>query len=155
MSHSIFLGLNFGAFYFFGFEFWGILFFGGFEFRVILLFWVVEICSRMSIPVKEMLVCPPLGHSYTFAKALAKINVPEYFVRNPDRIDSIRLYRRLHNSQAPGPSFVEAPAEVPRKTPKNPTTSALLFGKWLKHLVNKTLNIFSNPTSIKYNVDYT
>ena len=47
--------------YFFGFEFWGILFFGGFEFRVILLFWVVEICSRTSIPVKEMFVHPPLG----------------------------------------------------------------------------------------------
>ena len=30
-----------------------------FEFRVILLFWVVEICSRSSIPFKEMLVCPP------------------------------------------------------------------------------------------------
>ena len=50
LSHSIFLGLNFGAFYFWGFEF-----------RVILFFWVVEICSRTSIPVKEMLVCPPWG----------------------------------------------------------------------------------------------
>ena len=40
LSHSIFLGLNF---------------------RVILFFWVVEICSRTSIPVKEMLVySPPL-----------------------------------------------------------------------------------------------
>ena len=29
-------------------------------------------------------------HSSTFAKALAKINVPEDFIRNPDRIDSIR-----------------------------------------------------------------
>ena len=48
LSHSIFLGLNFGAFYFFGFKF-----------RVILFFWVVEICSRTSIPVKEMLVYPP------------------------------------------------------------------------------------------------
>ena len=43
-----FLGLNFGTFYFFGFEF-----------RVVLFFWVVEICSRTSIPVEEMLVCPP------------------------------------------------------------------------------------------------
>ena len=43
-----FLGLNFGAFYFFGFKF-----------RVILFFGVVEICSRTSIPVKEMLVYPP------------------------------------------------------------------------------------------------
>ena len=48
LSHSIFLSLNFGAFYFFGFEF-----------RVILFFWVVEICYRTSIPVKEMLVYPP------------------------------------------------------------------------------------------------
>ena len=46
------------SFYFFGFEFWGILF-SGFEFRAILFFWVVEICSWTSIPVKEMLVCPP------------------------------------------------------------------------------------------------
>ena len=42
MNHSIFLGLNFGAFYFFGFEF-----------RVILFFWVVEICSQTSTPVKD------------------------------------------------------------------------------------------------------
>ena len=48
LSHSIFWGLNFGAFYFFGFKF-----------RVILFFWVVEICSRTSIPVKQMLVYPP------------------------------------------------------------------------------------------------
>ena len=50
--------LHLESFYFFGFEFWSILFFG-FEFRVILFFWVVEICSRTSIPVKEMLLCPP------------------------------------------------------------------------------------------------
>ena len=75
-------------------------------------------------------------HSNTFAKALAKINVPEDYLRNPDRVDSIRWYRRLQDSQAPGPSFVsqtvEAPTEVPRKTPKSPTTSALVYGKWLK-----------------------
>ena len=72
-------------------------------------------------------------HSITFAKALAKINVPENYLRNPDQIDSIRWYRRLQDSQAPGPSFVsETPTEVPRKTPKSPTTSALVYGKWLK-----------------------
>ena len=55
------------------------------------------------------------------------------YLRNPDRIDSIRWYRRLQDSQAPGPSFVsESPTEVPRKTPKSPTTSALVYGKWLK-----------------------
>ena len=75
-------------------------------------------------------------HSNTFAKALAKINVPEDYLRNPDRIDSICWYRRLQDSQAPGPSFVsqtvEAPTEVPRKTPNSPTTSVLVYGKWLK-----------------------
>ena len=72
-------------------------------------------------------------HSNTFTKALAKINVPEDYLRNPDRIDSIRRYRRLQDSQAPGPSFVsETPIEVPRKTPKSPKTSALVYGKWLK-----------------------
>ena len=74
-------------------------------------------------------------HSNTFAKELAKINVPEDYLRNPDRIDSIRWYRRLQDSQAPEPSFVsetvEAPTEVPRKTPESPTTSALVYGKWL------------------------
>ena len=35
-----------------------------------------------------------LEHSSTFAKALAKINVLEDYVRNLDRIDSIRWYRR-------------------------------------------------------------
>ena len=45
-------------------------------------------------------------HSSTFAKALAKINLPEHYVRNPDRIDSIRWYRRLQDPQAPGPSMV-------------------------------------------------
>ena len=43
-------------------------------------------------------------YSRTFIKALAKINVPEDYVRNPDRIDSILWYRRLQYSQAPGPS---------------------------------------------------
>ena len=75
-------------------------------------------------------------HSNTFAKALTKINVPEDYLRNPDRIDSICWYHRLQDSQAPGPSFVSqtvgAPTEVPRKTPKSPTTSALVYGKWLK-----------------------
>ena len=72
-------------------------------------------------------------HSNAFAKALAKINVPEDFVRNPDRVDSIRWYHRLQDSQAPGPSFasesVEAPTEIPRRTPKSPTTSSLVYGK--------------------------
>ena len=75
-------------------------------------------------------------HSSTFAIALAKINVPEDFVRNPDRIDSISWCRRLQDSQAPRPSFVsetvEAPTEVPQRTPKNPTTFGLVYGKWLK-----------------------
>ena len=72
-------------------------------------------------------------HSNTFAKALAKIDLPEDYLRNPDRIDSIHWYRRLQDSHAPGPSFVsETPTEVPRKTPKSRTTSALVSGKWLK-----------------------
>ena len=72
-------------------------------------------------------------HSNTFAKALAKINVPEDYLKNPDRINSIRWYRRLQDSQTPGASFVsKTPTEVPRKTPKSPTTSALVYGKWLK-----------------------
>ena len=75
-------------------------------------------------------------HSSTFAKALAKINVPEEYVRNPDRIDSIRWYCRLQDSQEPGPSFVsesvEAPTEVSRRTPRSPTTSSLVYVKWLK-----------------------
>ena len=72
-------------------------------------------------------------HSSTFAKALAKINVSEDYVRNPNRIDSIRWYRRLQDPQVPGLSFVpESPTEVPRRTPKSPTTFSLLYGKWLK-----------------------
>ena len=72
-------------------------------------------------------------HSNTFAKALTKINVTEVYLRNPDRINSIRWYHRLQDSQAPGPSFVsETPTEVARKTHKSPTTSALVYGKWLK-----------------------
>ena len=72
-------------------------------------------------------------HSNTFAKALTKINVSEDYLRNPYRIDSICWYHRLQDSQAPGPSFVsEPPTEVPRKTPKSPMTSALVYGKWLK-----------------------
>ena len=72
-------------------------------------------------------------HSNTFAKELAKINVTDDYVRNPDRTDSIRWYRRLQDSQTPGPSLVsesvEAPTEVPRRTPRSPTTSALVYGK--------------------------
>ena len=75
-------------------------------------------------------------HSSTFAKALAKINVLEDYVRNPDRIDSIRWCRRSVDSQAQWLSFVsesvEAPTEVSRRAPKSPETSALVYGKWLK-----------------------
>ena len=74
-------------------------------------------------------------HSSIFAKALAKINVPEDYVRNLYQIDRVRWYHRLQDSQPPRPSFVsesvEAPTEVPRRTPKSPTTSALVYGKWL------------------------
>ena len=77
-------------------------------------------------------------HSSTFGKALAKMNVLEDYVRNPNQIDSIRWYRRLQDSQAPGPSFVsesvEAPTEILRRAPKSPTTSSLVHGKWLKAL---------------------
>ena len=45
-------------------------------------------------------------HSSIFAKAFTKINVPEDYVRNPDRIDSIRWYCRLQDYQAPRSSFV-------------------------------------------------
>ena len=68
-------------------------------------------------------------HLSTFAKALTKINVPEDYVRNPDRIDSLGWYHRLQDSQAPGPSFVSESGEA--RTPKSPTTSALVYGKWL------------------------
>ena len=75
-------------------------------------------------------------HSNTFAKALAKINVPEDYVRNLDRIDSIRWYRRVQDSEAPEASSasesVEPPTEVPRRTSKSPTTTSLVYGKWLK-----------------------
>ena len=73
--------------------------------------------------------------SNKFAKALTKINVPEDYLRNPNRIDSIHWYHRLQDSQAPGPfvsEIAEAPTEVPQKTPKSPTTSALVYGKLLK-----------------------
>ena len=97
-------------------------------------------------------------HLNTFAKALTKINVPEDYLRNPYRIDSIRWYRRLQDSQAPGPSFVlESTTEVPRKTPKSPTTSALVYRKWLKgtsliELLGTPCVYFSNPSNIKYNL---
>ena len=51
MEYSIFLGLNLESFYF---------------------FWVVEICSRTSIPVKEMLVYPPGSKSITTVQAIEK-----------------------------------------------------------------------------------
>ena len=95
-------------------------------------------------------------HSSTFAKALAKINVPEDYVRNPNRIDSIRWYRRLQDSQAPRPSFVsesvEAPTEVPRRTPKKPNKFCPCLWKVVKSTsiieLSGTLTIFLNPQSI-------
>ena len=67
-------------------------------------------------------------HSNTFAKALAKINVPEDYLRNPDRIDSIRWYRRLQDSQAPGPSFVSETVKHPLKYhEKHPKAQRLLL----------------------------
>ena len=50
-------------------------------------------------------------HSNTFAKALAKINVSEDYLRNPDQINSIRWYSRLQDSQVPGSSFVSETVE--------------------------------------------
>ena len=38
-------------------------------------------------------------HSSAFAKALTKINVPEDYVRNPDRINSIRWYHRFSSTR--------------------------------------------------------
>ena len=87
-------------------------------------------------------------HSNTFAKALAKINVPEDYLRNPDRIDSIRWYRRLQDSQATGPSFVsESPTEVPRKTPKSPNDFCSCLCSLIELL--GTLCIFFKPVKHK------
>ena len=58
-SFKLWLTVHFESFYFLGFEF-----------RVILFFWVVEICSRTSIPVKEMLVCPPWERRWLFVSVL-------------------------------------------------------------------------------------
>ena len=67
-------------------------------------------------------------HSNTFAKALAKINVPEDYLRNPDRIDSIRWYRRLQDSQAPGPSLFHRQLKHPLKYhEKHPNAQQLLL----------------------------
>ena len=67
-------------------------------------------------------------HSNTFAKALTKINVPDYYLRNPDQIDSILWYHRLQDSQVPGPSFVSDTVEVPTKVPqKHPKAQRLLL----------------------------
>ena len=54
-------------------------------------------------------------HSSTFAKALAKINVPEVYVRNFNRIYSIRWYRRLQDSQAPGHHLFQSLLKHPLK----------------------------------------
>ena len=75
-------------------------------------------------------------HSNTFAKALTKINVPEDYLRNPDRIDSICWYHRLQDSQASGPSFVsqtvEAPTEVPQKNTQKPNDFCSCLWKVVK-----------------------
>ena len=54
-------------------------------------------------------------HSSTFAKALTKTNVPEDYVRNRDQIDSIRWYRRLEDSQAPGHHLFHSQLKHPLK----------------------------------------
>ena len=75
------------------------------------------------------------GFNPEHSNTLAKINVPDDYVRTSNRSDSIHWYRRLQDSQTPGTSFVsesvEAPTEVPQRTPKS-TTSALVYEKRLK-----------------------
>ena len=96
-------------------------------------------------------------HSNTFAKVLAKINVPEDYLRNPDRIDSIYWYDRLQDSQAPEPSFVsETPTEVPQKTQKSNDFCSCLWkmakSTLLIELLVTLCVYFSNTSSIKYNL---
>ena len=67
-------------------------------------------------------------HSNTFAKALTKINVPEDYLRKPDRIDSICWYRRLQDSQAPGLSLFHRQLKHPLKYhEKHPKAQRLLL----------------------------
>ena len=93
-------------------------------------------------------------HSSTSAKALAKINIPEDYVRNPDRIDSIRWYRRLQDSQVPGPSFVSESVEVPLKYheehPKAQQVPLLSMESSLKRTSTIELGLFfSKPAKYK------
>ena len=57
-------------------------YFFGFEFSVILFFWVVEICSRTSIPVKEMPVCPPPPSPGWIIHQQAQVSSFETFIVN-------------------------------------------------------------------------
>ena len=96
-------------------------------------------------------------HSNTFAKALAKISVPEDYLRNPDRIDSIYWYRRLQDSQAPGPSFVSETVESPTKVPQKNTQKPNDFCSCLWKVAKSTsliellgiLCIFFKPVKYK------
>ena len=83
LSHSIFLGLNFGAFF----------------------FWEVEICSRTSIPVKEMLVCLP-GRCLIYHESYFFLNAKTFFIRKSTR----KIHKNLSFYQAhscfPLPSMI-------------------------------------------------
>ena len=102
------------SFYFFGFEFWGILFFWvwiwshsiflGLNLESFYFFWVVEICSRTSIPVKEMLVCPP---SRVDTPIIAGVQRSEMNLHScPISISSVQNlrigYQWHHNDSVPG-----------------------------------------------------
>ena len=96
-------------------------------------------------------------HSNTFAKALTKINVPEDYLRNPDRIDSIRWYRRLQFSSTWTIICFRDTYQSTTKNTQKPNDFCSCLWKMAKstsliELLGTLCVYFSNTSSIKYNL---
>ena len=66
-------------------------------------------------------------HSKTFLKGLAKINVPEDYVRHTDRLETMRTFRRIQDYLPSTPTSTSS-----SRSQKTPTTSPFVSGNWLK-----------------------
>ena len=71
-------------------------------------------------------------HSKTFVKGLAKINIPEDYVRNPDRLETMRTYRRIQDYPPATPLAAPPKTPVRKRTAPQQKGSGLKFGKWLR-----------------------
>ena len=70
-------------------------------------------------------------HSETFLKGLAKINVPEDYIRNNDRLETMRKHKRVQDTMPSTPPSASSEVQTPSRRRKTPAIPELKYGRWL------------------------